>query len=115
MNLVDEASEDGKLTLGDSILFHHPKNTKRMIQALPVRKFTEKDSQIFLDSELKILKKVCEKFYNTKTDEIIGISHKERSYIETKMSQVIPYSFAGKDSDSKFTEKEIELSVKISS
>ena len=32
-----------------------------MVKALPVRKFTKNDSQIFLESELKVLKKVCDK------------------------------------------------------
>ncbi|EKD94605.1 MAG: hypothetical protein ACD_26C00020G0001 [uncultured bacterium] len=115
MNLVDEASEDGKETLSDIIRFQRPKNTKRMIKALPVRKFKEKDAQIFLGSELDTLKKVCERFYNAKADHIKEASHKEAPWKETRMSQIIPYSLAGKDPDSKFTEQEIELSVKISS
>ena len=64
---------------------------------------------------IKILKKVCERFYNTKTDEIIDISHKEAPWLETKEFQPIPYSLAGKMKNSKFTEKEIGISVNISS
>lgn len=114
MNLVDEASEGGQETLGDTISFQKPEGTKRMIQAVPLRKFTEEDKKIFLASELEILEKVSKRFYDTKADEIIEESHKEAPWLETKMSQVIPYSLAAKDSNSKFTDQEVELSVRIS-
>lgn len=116
MNLVSETSDDGSDTiLSDTVKFCQPVGTKRMLQTLPMRKFIEKDAEIFLKSELDILKKVCTRFYNTNTDDIVDLSHKEAPWLETKKSQIIPYSLAGKDKNSKFTEKEIEFSVKISS
>lgn len=116
MNLVEEASQDGKETLlGDTVEFIHPKGTERMLQAISKRRFVKEDAQIFLKSELEVLKKVCKKFYNAKADEIKEASHKEAPWRDTRMSQVIPYSLAGRDPESKFTEEEIELSVRISS
>jgi len=117
MNLINDSNEEGPNTilLSDTVKFQKPEGTKRMLQILPVRKFTNKDTEILLKSELQILKKVCEKFYNTNADDIIEASHKEAPWLETKKSQIIPYSFAGKDKNSKFTEKEIEFAVKISS
>ena len=115
MNLVNEASDDGENTiLSDTIKFIRPDDTKRMIQAFPLRKFSDKDSKIFLGSELRILEQVCKRFYNTKTQDIIDESHKEAPWLETRKSQVIPYTLAAKDPNSKFTEQEIEFSVKIS-
>lgn len=116
MNLVNDINDGGQNEmLIDTVKFNKPLGTDRMVQTLPVRQFTEKDAEVLLESELKILKKVCERFYNTKTDEIINISHKEAPWLETKEFQPIPYSLAGKMKNSKFTEKEIEISVNISS
>ncbi len=116
MNLISSIDEDGQNTaLSDTVKFEKPAGTTRMFQTLPIRKFSNDDAKILLKSELKILKKVCKRFYNTNTDDIIKVSHKEAPWLETKESQIIPYSLAGKMKDSMFSEEEIEISVKISS
>ncbi|KKP61242.1 MAG: hypothetical protein UR54_C0004G0016 [Candidatus Roizmanbacteria bacterium GW2011_GWA2_34_18] len=116
MNLVNDINDDGQNEmLIDTVKFCKPPGTKRMVQTLPVRQFTKKDEEILLESELKILKDVCKRFYNTKTDEIVEISHKEAPWLETKDFQPIPYSLAGKMKNSKFTEEEIKISVNITS
>ena len=115
MNLVDEASEDGIETLRDTISFQRPKGTQRMVQAVAQRDFTKSDVESLLPSELKILEQISKKFYNYTADAIIEESHKEAPWIETKISQIIPYSLAAMDATSNFTEQEIELAVKITS
>ena len=86
-----------------------------MKKAVAKRKFNEGDKKLFSKSEFEILKKVSERFSETTTNAIIEISHKEAPYIESEISQIIPYELAARDSDSKFTAEEIELSIKVTS
>jgi uncharacterized phage-associated protein len=113
MNLINEASEETRSILSDTLNFRTPPGT-RMVQALPVRKFTEKDAAMFTDSELKILKEVCNRFKDSTMEQIKKASHNEAPWIETRSSQIIPYSLAAKNPKSKFTAEEIEFSIKIS-
>lgn len=112
MNLVEEAYEDGNESiLADAIRFE--KRGARMQKAMPQRKFTKQDTKIFTKSELKTLEKVTKRFANADMKQIIEISHNEAPWKETRMTQVIPYSLAGKDPDSKHTEEQIEEYARI--
>lgn len=56
---------------------------------------TEPDLRIFSNSELEILKEVCEYFRNYSAGEISEMSHKEKGWIECfKEKKLIPYSYA---------------------
>jgi len=114
-NVVDDACENEENSLlRDSINFETPLGTQ-MKKAVAKRKFNEGDKKLFSKSEFEILKKVSERFSETTTNAIIEISHKEAPYIESEISQIIPYELAARDSDSKFTAEEIELSIKVTS
>ena len=45
-------------------------------------------------SELEVLKTVNEKFFYTKANEISALSHKEKGYRETSLSELISYEYA---------------------
>lgn len=114
-NIVDDACENEESSLlSDSVSFETPPGTQ-MKKVVANRKFTEIDKKLFSKSELNILKSVCERFSESNTNQVITISHKEASYIESEMSQVIPYELAARDSDSKFDSEEIRLSIQVTS
>lgn len=113
MNIVEEAFGDGEDSiLSDAIRFEKPVGT-RMQKVIAKRQFTDNDKEIFTESELEILQSVSKRFADSKMEEIKEASHNEAPWRETQMSQIIPYSLAGMDSDSKFTPEEIELYGKI--
>ncbi len=112
MNLIKEASMYKTSALSDTVEFATPPRT-RMVKMIPVRKFTTKDAEVFSDSELKVLKEVTKRFSDATMEQIKEASHQEAPWLNTKMKQHVPYSLAGRDPNSKFTEEEIELSVKI--
>lgn len=112
-NIVDDACENEEESLlSDSVNFETPSGTQ-MKKTKAIRKFAANDRNLFSKSELKILKKVSERFAETTTNEIIDISHKELPYLESEISQVIPYELAARDPDSKFTAEEIKLSIRV--
>ena len=114
-NIVDDACENEENSLlRDSINFETPIGTQ-MKKTVAKRKFNERDKKLFSKSELVILKKVCERFFETTTNEIIEISHKEAPYMESEITQIIPYELAARDPDSEFTPEEIKLSIKVTS
>lgn len=112
-NLVDTATDDiDSSALADTIEIERPKGTD-MYRVLPKRKFSENDKKYFSETELDILNKVCQKFGNVNTKYIEDASHKEAPWKETSLLQTIPYELAAKDIDSKVTEEEIGLLLKI--
>ncbi len=114
-NVVDDAceSEENSL-LSDSISFETPTGTQ-MQKVVAHRKFNDRDKKLFSKSELEILEKVCERFSEASTNQMIELTHKESPYIESELSQVIPYELAAKDPDSKFNADEIKLSIQVTS
>ncbi len=112
-NLIDTADDDlDSSALADTIHFEHPKGTQ-MSRILPNRKFTEKDKKLFSETELDILKKVCELFGNKNTQYVEKISHKEAPWDKTSFLDKIPYELAAEDSDSDFNREDITLALKI--
>jgi len=112
-NLVDDAADDiDSSYLVDTIYFERPEGT-HMYRVLPRRKFTEKDKNYFSQTELEVLEKVCARFGDKNTKYLEEISHKEAPWRETEYRDEIPYELATKDPDSKVTEEEVKLLLKI--
>lgn len=112
-NLVDDVADDlDSAELSDTIRIEKPKNF-HMFRVLPTRKFTNADSKYFSETELEILKRVCEKFGNKPTSSIIDASHKEASWKQTRFLDTIPYTLAAQDPDSKADKEDIELLLKL--
>ena len=98
-NLIDNAADDIEGSeLSDVIDIEKPDGT-RMYRFLPQRKFTEKDKQLFSETEFEVLKRVCVKFGDKNTKWIEDKSHKEASWKNTGFLEKIPYAVAAEDSD----------------
>ncbi|PIS15644.1 hypothetical protein COT62_02710 [Candidatus Roizmanbacteria bacterium CG09_land_8_20_14_0_10_41_9] len=112
-SLVDTACEN----IDESILFDTIKCEREkgfgMYRILPVRKFTQKDADLFSKSELEILEKVCVRYGDKNTAFIEKASHREASYRKTDMLEVIPYTIAAEDEDCLVEKEDIELLMKI--
>lgn len=114
-NLIDDAGEDiSNSMLRDTISVEKKVRPtgNTMIKFIPKRNFEDFDRKYFSESEFEILEIVSGKFKNSTSDEIENASHKESPWKETEYLDVIPYTLAAKDDDSKVTEKEIELLLK---
>ncbi len=112
-NLVDTAVDDGDSSmLSDTISFEKPEGIE-MYRVLPTRRFTKTDEDYLSDSELKILKIVCDRFGDANTKEIEDASHKEAPWLGTRLLETIPYELAVRDKDCLVSEEEIRLSQKI--
>lgn len=112
-NLVDTATDDIDCSfLADTICFERPEGTD-MYRILPKRKFTEKDKSYLSKTEMETLEKVCARFGDKNTKYIEEISHKEAPWKETRYLDEIPYELATKDPDSKVSEEEVKLLLRI--
>lgn len=60
-------------------------------QIVPDKKFCE---GVLSDAEIQVLNRVYDKFKSFSSSEISDYSHKERGYQQTKMGEIISYSFA---------------------
>lgn len=116
-NIVDELSCDPDKSRVSDILsmskIDISNGTMYKIEAR--RKLNQRELDYLSDDELGTLKEVCTRFGAMNTGQIEDASHKEAPWKETLYLDDIPYSLAGKDSDSKFSSKEIEelLSVMV--
>ncbi len=109
-NLIDALDDDPQTSfLKNVVACEHPTNTERMCKIIAKRAFTDEDEDLFSDSELKVLKDVCEKYKASLTQEIEQDSHNEAPWRETEKLDKIPYYLASHDSNSKYTEEEIKL------
>ncbi len=112
-NLVDTAADDIDCSfLADTIYFERPEGTE-MVRVLPKRKFNANSKNYFSKTELEVLEKVCTRFGDKNTKYVEEISHKEAPWKDTKYLDEIPYELATKDSDSRVTEEEVRLLLKI--
>ncbi len=112
-NLVDTAADDADSSiLVDTIKFERPNGTD-MYRVLPMRQFTESDRNLFTDSELEILEKVCARYGNKNTKYLEDMSHKEAPWRETQLLEEIPYILAADDDDCLVSKEEIDLLQKI--
>lgn len=112
MNLVGElASNPEASKLADDISIQTPAGT-RMMQVTANRKFSEKDANLFSESELEVLETVAKRFGEESTDAIVESSHSESPWKETEYGQTIPYELAAHDPDSRFNEEEIRFLTK---
>jgi uncharacterized phage-associated protein len=108
-NLVDSASDDiDHSLLSDTIQIERPENTY-MQRIVPLRKFSTQDAKLFTETEMVELQHVCQRFAHTNTDAIEKASHGEAPWRLTKELEVIPFSLAAEDKDSRVTKEDIEL------
>ena len=74
-NLVDNFSDDPEnALLRNTIKCEFPEGT-RMCRILPLREFTDKDRNLFSDSEFSVLEEVSARFAESTTNEIESASH----------------------------------------
>lgn len=114
-NLIDDAGENiDSSVLGDIISIKKNKRPtgNTMIKFISKRDFGGQDKKYFSESEFEILEAVADRFKASTSDQIEEASHKESPWKETKYLDVIPYTLAARDVDSKVSEKEIELMLK---
>lgn len=112
-SLIDTACEN----MDESILFDTIKCERvkgiDMYRILPVRKFTQKDADLFSETELEILEKICVRYGDKNTAYIENASHREASYRKTSMLETIPYTIAAEDEDCLVDKEDIELLLKV--
>ena len=108
-NLVDQlSSEPDQSELSDTIIIDHVEWQSGTMQKMkPTRAMRDSEMQYFSDDELKTLQEVCNRFGAMNTKQIEDSSHREAAWSTTTFLEDIPYSLAGRDSDSHFTEQDI--------
>lgn len=108
MNMVQELFIDPENSeLADTIAIETSPNSL-MQKIVATRLFNKDDAKLFSDSELDTLKEVIRRFKDTDTNTIVRMSHNEAPWKATNYRDPIPYSLAGRDPDSNFTEAEIQ-------
>ena len=109
LNMVDSLLSDPEgAELADTIAIE-TKHGSSMQRVVALREFTNEDAKLFSKSEMDVMKEVVRKFKDTDTNSIVNLSHKEAPWKDTDYRDPIPYSLAGRDADSLFSESEIEL------
>jgi len=112
-NLVDSVAEDiDNSVLADTIEIKKTEDN-HLQRVVPFREFSEQDKRYFSESELSVMKNICTRFADKNAKEIEEASHKEATWKETSLLEIIPYSLATKDSDCKIPKEEIDLLIKI--
>ncbi|TRZ53788.1 DUF4065 domain-containing protein [bacterium] len=109
MNMVgDVLSDPENSELSDTITVETDSNSP-MQKIIPNRKFTAEDKKLFSPSEMEILEQVVKKFKDTDTNSIVKASHREAPWLSTNFKDLIPYSLAGRDPDSLYTEEDLKI------
>lgn len=112
-NLVDTASDDiDNSILADTITVERPEGTD-MCRIIGLRKFTDNDAQLFSESELETLKRVCIRFGDKNTKYTEETSHNEAAWQKTNLLETIPYELAAEDGDCLVDKEEIKLILKV--
>lgn len=109
-NIIDELSCDpDKSHVSDIIALHKIEFDNGIMHKIEARrKLQPKELDFFSPDELETLQEVCSRFGAMNTGQIEEASHREAPWNNTEYLEDIPYSLAGKDSDSKYTSEEIE-------
>lgn len=108
-NLIDNLGDDLDNSILSDIINLEIKPEMNIHRVVPAREFVEKDYGYLSETETELLQKVCQRFGKSPTLEIEQESHKESPWKDTQLLEEIPYSLAGRDSDSLFSEEEIQL------
>ena len=111
-NLVDGAEDLDASKLSDTIKIEKTDGIF-LHRVIPIRDFNDNDKKYFSETEISIMKEVCDRFFDKNTKEIEDISHKESAWKETSFLERIPYNLASKDKDCKVSKEEIDLMIKI--
>lgn len=112
-NLIDNLSEDKNAELSRTITIEKiPTKKNTMDKIVAKRKFSDSDRKLFSESELEILEEVVKRFKSVSSDEIEKASHNEAPWRDTSNLELIKYSLAARDKDSRLSEEEIELLLK---
>lgn len=106
------ATEPDEALLADTIGFEHKPGNK-IHRIVPVRKFSQKDKDLFSDSEIEILENVSKRFYSANKETIETAAHKEGPWSTTDELDYIPYWLAALDADSRFTQEEIKFNLSL--
>ncbi len=113
MNLVNTACDDIDTSiLSDTLRFETPQGTL-MKRAQAIRKITDSDLKNFNDSEINILKIVCQRFGDKNTKYIEDASHNEAPWNKSDLFDEIPYTLAVNDKDCEVSEEEIKLAIEL--
>lgn len=114
-NLIDSVSDDpANAILSDTCSIEKVDVGKTGMQKVTCnRSFTTNDTRYFNNSELAVLKLVCQKYGQRNTRDTENASHDEAPWKETKLLEEIPYSLATHDLDAKVTKEEVDLLMKI--
>jgi uncharacterized phage-associated protein len=112
-NLVDSVDDDiDSAYLEDTISVVKGVNSN-MHRITCQSKFTESEAGIFTNTELEILKEVCERFGDKNTKFIEDQSHEEAPWSMTSQGDKIPYELAANDPDCVVSKEEIKLMSNI--
>lgn len=113
-NLVDQVEEDvHSAILADTITILSPSEGQLIHQVIGSRELLDSELKLFSDTELDVLKEVCDRFGSKNTQATEAASHGEAPWRDTNQLQSIPYSLAGRDPDSIFTEEEIDYGLSV--
>lgn len=112
-NIIDSVEDDIDNSLVSDTIVIEKSEGSYLHRIVPLREFTEQDKEYFSESELLVMSNVCLRFADKNTKEIEEASHKEATWKETSLLEVIPYSLAIKDLDCKVAKEEIDLLIKI--
>lgn len=112
-NLVDQVEEDVHSAILADTINILTTDGQKIHQVVGMRALTEAELKLFSDSEIEILSEVCRRFGTKNTQATEDESHTEAPWRDTQMLESIPYTMAGRDSDSVYTEKEIEFGLSL--
>lgn len=113
LNMVSNLIEYGEnAILSDTIkVVQSPGEKIQKIECL--EKFSKKDEGLFSKNELRIMDKICSRYWGDNAKKLEELSHKEAPWRLTKDSEEIPYTLAAEDKDSLVDKEIIELSLEV--
>jgi len=113
MNLVSAVENDSDNSLLSDSMSVITKESSYLKQIVTLSKFSNKDSEYFSRSELRVLKDVCTRFADKNGKFIEEASHRDSAWSETEELENIPYILAVGDDDCKVTEEDIKFAVAV--
>ncbi|MCX6113183.1 MAG: Panacea domain-containing protein [Proteobacteria bacterium] len=111
MNLVSAVENDPDNSLLSDSISVITRDGSYLKQIVTSSKFSDRDSEYFSKSELRILKDVCARFKDKNGKFIEEASHRDSAWSETEELENIPYILAVGDDDCKVTEEDIKFAV----
>lgn len=78
-----------------------------------LKEFTADDREYLSDIEMETMERVCKKFNEYSTKQIVEASHEEAPWLKTKELSQIPYTLAADDMDCKVSREDILLLTQV--